>query len=146
MEKAIHESSDKEHILLTSLGTRVYENTTYEWKGKTATADLTPLALLELLEELGMYMSNRVVAVVTQGAKNTTWPVFQEGVRTYLKTEAEPISIPDGRTSNEIREILESVANKIPEGADLTLDVTQGFRHSPLSFTLWCSILHRSAA
>ena len=40
MEKAIHESSGKEHILLTSLGMRAIE-TEYQWKGKTVKADLT---------------------------------------------------------------------------------------------------------
>lgn len=43
------------------------------------------------------------------------------------------MEIPDGNGPDEIRQILESVANRISEGADLTLDVTQGFRHFPLS-------------
>ena len=33
MEKASHESSGKEHILLTSLGMRAIESE-YQWKGK----------------------------------------------------------------------------------------------------------------
>lgn len=44
MEKAIHESSGKEHILLTSLGMRAIE-TEYEWKGKTVNASPSLIAV-----------------------------------------------------------------------------------------------------
>lgn len=136
MEKANHESSGKQHILLTSLGTSVYKNTKYEWREKTATADLAPLALIELFKKLHLSIPNRYVAVVTKGAENTTWPVFRDWVRTHCKIEPESISIDDGRDSGEIRKILESVADPqyIPEEADLTLDVTQGLRHFPFIF------------
>ena len=124
------------HILLTSLGTRVFENTKYTWKGEKAAADLTPLALMELFNKLGLSIPNRFVAVVTEGAKTTTWPVFQKGVRSHFGIEPKKILIPDGRSSGEIRKILESIADPeyIPEGAELTLDVTQGFRHFPFIF------------
>ncbi len=124
------------HILLTSLGTRVFENTKYEWQGQEVSADLAPLALMELFKELGLSTPDRFVAVVTEGAQTTTWPVFQKGVRSHFGVEPKKIRIPDGRSSNEIRKILESVANPeyIPEGAELTLDVTQGFRHFPFIF------------
>ncbi len=133
MDKSIQESSNKEHILLTSLGTR-YENTTYTWQGEQATADLAPLALVELFEKLKSPTPNRFVAVVTEGAESTTWPVFQKWVCANRNSEPESIRIPDGRDSEEIRKILESVADSIPEGADLTLDVTQGLRHFPFIF------------
>ena len=124
------------HILLTSLGTRVYENTTYTWNGKEATADLAPLALMELFDKLGLSIPDRFVAVVTKGAESTTWPVFQKWVSTNRKIVPESIPIVDGRDSSEIRKILESVADPryIPEGTELTLDVTQGFRHFPFVF------------
>ncbi len=124
------------HILLTSLGTRVFENTTYTWNGEKATADLAPLALMELFNKLGLSIPDRFVAVVTKGAETTTWPVFRDWVSTKRKIKPESISIVDGRDSIEIRKILESVADPkyIPEGAELTLDVTQGFRHFPFIF------------
>ena len=136
MKKTNQESSDKQHILLTSLGTRVYENTEYVLRGKTATADLAPLALMELFDNLNLSIPDRFIAVVTEGAKNTTWPIFQEWVCTNRGIKPESISIDDGRNSGEIRKILESVADPqyIPEGAELTLDVTQGFRHFPFIF------------
>ena len=131
METTTHNSSDVPHILLTSLGMRAIE-TEYEWNGKTAKAGLTPLALVQLLE--AEQLPNRIVTVVTQGAKLETWQPFRAGICQKLKFSPEIVEIPDGNNSDEIRQILESVAERIPEGADLTLDVTQGFRHFPFIF------------
>ena len=124
------------HILLTSLGTRVFKSTKYIWNGEEATADLAPLALMELFDKLDLSIPDRFVAVVTKDAKKTTWPVFRDWVSHNCKVEPELISIDDGRNSDEIRKILESVAKPeyIQEGAELTLDVTQGFRHFPFIF------------
>ena len=124
-------TSNKEHILLTSLGMRAIE-TEYEWNGKKATAGLTPLALVQLLDKT--QLPNHVVTVVTVGAKRETWQPFRAGICQTLKFSPEIVEIPDGNSSGEIRQILESVAKRIPEGADLTLDVTQGFRHFPFIF------------
>ncbi len=136
MKKTNNKFSDKQHILLTSLGTRVFGNTTYKWKDAEATADLAPLALMELFGNLNLSIPNRFIAVVTEGAKDTTWPVFRDWVFSNHRIEAESIPIDDGRNSDEIRKILQSVADPqyIPEGAELTLDVTQGFRHFPFIF------------
>ena len=136
MKKINQKALDRKHVLLTSLGTRVFENTTYKWKDTEATADLAPLALMELFDKLDLSIPDRFVAVVTKDAETTTWPVFRDWVSTNRKIKPESISIVDGRDSSEIRKILESVADPkyIPEGAELTLDVTQGFRHFPFIF------------
>ena len=131
----MQQTTRKHHILLTSLGKNA-NDTTYELDGKEATAQLAPLALLELLKMLELPMPDRVVAVVTEGAQNTTLPILQEGVRFHLDIEPDLISIPDGRNRDEIRKILESVADPeyIHEGSELTLDVTHGLRHFPFIF------------
>lgn len=131
IETTISQPSNAPHILLTSLGMRAIP-TTYKWNEKTVEADLSPLALVRLLEE--SELPTHVVAVATQGAKRETWQLFRSGICKTLKFSPELVEIPDGNTSDEIRQILESVANRIPEGADLTLDVTQGFRHFPFIF------------
>ena len=131
MKKTCGKPVKAPHILLTSLGMRAIE-TEYQWNGQTAKADLTPLALVELLEK--SQLPNRVIAVVTQDAKRETWQLFRAGICKTLKLSPELVEIPDGRNTDEIRQILESVANRVPEGADLTLDVTQGFRHFPFIF------------
>ena len=125
--------TNQPHILLTSLGTRLFDAPTdYELDGKSASALLTPLALVQLLAP--SQRPNRVVAMVTPGAKSTTWPVFEKEICSILKFKPGSVSIPDGRSSDEIRKIIEKVAQKVPEGAELTLDVTQGFRHFPFIF------------
>lgn len=129
MSPTTHQSV--EHILLTSLGTQA-KSTTYEWGGQKATADLAPLALVQLLDQ--SQRPNHVVAMVTDGAGTTTWPVFEKGICTALGFPPQSVLIPDGRNSDETREILEKVAKTIPEGTALTLDVTQGFRHFPFIF------------
>ena len=124
-------ASDVPHILLTSLGTRAIE-TTYQWGDRIATAPLTPLALVQLLDP--SQRPNRVVAMVTEGARDKTWEPFKNGIYKTLNFEPQPISIPDGISDMEVRQILEKVAQEIPEGAELTLDVTQGMRHFPFIF------------
>ena len=128
--------TDQPHILLTSLGTRLFDAPTdYELDGKdgkSASALLTPLALVQLLDS--SQRPNRVVAMVTPGAESTTWPVFEKEICSILKFKPDSVSIPDGRNSDKIRKIIEKVAQEVPEGAELTLDVTQGFRHFPFIF------------
>ncbi len=116
------------HILLTALG-MLQRNTVYELHRSTVEAPLAPLALLRLLPENAR--PNRVLALCTDGARQATWVTFANGVREILHTEAEPLEIPDGRTPDEIRQIVETAAGSVPEGVELTLDVTQGFRHFP---------------
>ena len=131
MEKTIHESSGKKHILLTGLG-MLKKTTEYLWNGKKTKAELTPLALVQLLDK--SQLPNHVIGVVTAGAKRETWQTFRAGICNTLKFSPELVEIPNGNNADELRQILESVANRIPEGADLTLDVTQGFRHFPFIF------------
>ena len=100
------------HFLLTALGVWTQE-TTYELNGREETAPLTPLALLRLLPE--DRRPDRVVAVVTDGAKQNTWPLFRQAVAEILGTEPdEPVKIPDGRTPEELRDILQRVADRFP--------------------------------
>ena len=117
-----------EHILLTGLGNRATQ-TLYQLGSATATAALTPLALIQLLDHDAR--PDRVIALCTEGAKSSTWQMFQDSVCKTLGIEAECVDIPDGRTGDEIREIVEKAAAQFAEGDDLTLDVTQGLRHFP---------------
>ncbi len=125
------QASGVPHILLTSLGTRAIA-TKYQLDDRTVTASLTPLALVQLLDP--SERPNRVVAMVTEGARGETWEPFKNGICKTLDFEPQLISIPDGSSSEEVRQILEKVAQEIPEGAELTLDVTQGMRHFPFIF------------
>ncbi len=116
------------HILLTALG-KEQRCTLYELHGKRDKQPLAPLALLKLLPEDAK--PNRVLALCTEGAREKTWETFAKGVRQTLGIEAERLDIPDGKTPDEIRQIIETAAEKFPEGAELTLDITHGLRHFP---------------
>ncbi len=130
-------SANESHVLLTALGVRA-EPTLYRWGQQEETAPLTPLALLQMLSR--EQRPNRAIAMVTARAREETWPLFEEQIRAILGSEAEPIHIPDGRSADELREILESVAERIPPGSKLTLDVTQGLRHFP--FVVYALVLY----
>ena len=73
IETITSQPSNAPHILLTSLGMQAIP-TTYKWNGKTVETDLSPLALVQLLEE--SELPTQVVAVATQGAKYETWQLF----------------------------------------------------------------------
>ncbi len=131
-ETKVHHPPDEQHILLTSLGRNAIE-TEYKWQGdRKITASLTPLALVQFLQ--AEERPNRVVTLVTEKAQRDTWPIFQEGILEVLGVTPEMVEISIGSTDDEIRQILAAVASKIPAGAQLTLDVTQGLRHFPFIF------------
>ncbi|MEW5980208.1 MAG: TM1812 family CRISPR-associated protein [Acidobacteriota bacterium] len=116
------------HILLTGLGERA-KRVCYTLGGRQVTAELAPLALIQLLEPPDR--PHRVFAMVTRGAREKTWTLFQDGVQQAINVAPEPIAIPDGRNDSEIRQIVEAVAAKVPEAIEVTIDVTQGLRHFP---------------
>jgi hypothetical protein len=119
-----------QHILLTALG-KVAKPCQYMLTagGQTVEAALAPSALMQLLPAGGR--PDRVLALCTQDAATTTWPTLASDTRAFLGVNAERLDIPDGRNEAEIREIIEIAAGAFPEGAELTLDVTQGYRHFP---------------
>jgi CRISPR-associated Csx2 family protein len=116
------------HVLLTALGGQA-RPTIYCLGESTAEARLAPLALLAMLDS--DVRPDRVLALVTRGAKEATWPVFVDGVKGLVDIVPQPIDIPDGRDAVEVAEILAKVALEVPVECELTLDVTQGFRHFP---------------
>ena len=125
-----------EHVLLTALGVRAVD-TPYVLGGRRVNASLTPVALMHLLPEQDR--PNRAVAVVTAEAANTTWDGFQREME-KLKVKVAKVLVPDGRTPGEVRQIIDEVAAQIPPGCDLTLDITQGFRHFP--FVMYALVLY----
>src|SRR5579875_209485 len=119
--------NNRTHILVTALG-KVAKPTQYTLGTRVVEAPLAPIALLQLLDPSSRPTDIR--AIVTADAAAGTWPEFQAGMK-QLGFEPQRVDIPDGRDAAQIREIVEKVGALIPEGADVTLDVTQGFRHFP---------------
>ncbi len=60
------------------------------------------------------------------------WEQCRHAVKAY--NIAEGIIHENRARPGTVRQILEKVAQEIPEGAELTLDVTQGMRHFPFIF------------
>ncbi len=120
--------ADHKHVLLTALG-KVARETTYELSGNTVTEPLAPLALVRLVDAGAR--PQHVVALVTEGAAETTWPVFREGIQSSLGIDAEQVRIPNGVSTSEIGAILDLCADALRATTEVTLDITQGLRHFP---------------
>lgn len=116
-------------ILLTVLGTRP-RKACYELGGKTAEAQLAPLALINLLPQENRPRS--VVALCTPEAKKESLPLLREGLAGQC--ELTPIDVPAGDSQTDINDFLTSAARAIPEDSrpDLLVDVTHGYRHFSL--------------
>ena len=133
-----HETPEREHVLLTVLGTNP-RNATYELGGAMQDARLAPLALLRLLPEARR--PTRVLALCTREAKQDSWPSLEENLP--HDCAAELVDLPDGDSPEDVDTFLEVVAQAVPGHADLTVDVTHGFRH--FSFLTYIGVLYLAA-
>lgn len=135
----IHERpNQREHVLLTVLGTNP-RNATYELHGRMEDARLAPVALLRLLPEVGR--PTRVLALCTGEARQDSWPSLEENLPQGCA--AELVDVPDGDSPEDVDTFLEAVAEAVPGRADLTVDVTHGFRH--FSFLTYVGVLYLAA-
>ncbi len=134
------EPARSEHVLLTVLGIRAQE-AEYSLDGSTFRARLAPVALYELLpaEE----KPSLVLALCTGEAAEQTWPVLHSELAHRVRLDM--IRVPEGSTQSDVetflRVILDGVS-RFPE-ANLTVDVTHGFRH--FSFLMYIAALYLSA-
>ena len=129
-------------IFLTSLGL-VFKEAIYLLPGGTyrRKAELAPVALLPWLVEVKGWTPDRILALVTEGAANKTWPVLRRGLKeTIGGPTPRRVAIADGESSEQVRQIVDTIADEIPSGCEMVLDVTQGFRHFP--FLLYAVALY----
>ena len=124
-----------EHILLTALGTQMKE-ATYSLGDKQKVARLAPLALLDLLPT--DERPHRVLALCTGEAEETSFPVIAEALK--AQCDVRPVSVPSGGRQDDIDSFLATVTDAIPPGAELTVDVTHGYRH--FSFLMYVAVLY----
>ena len=131
------EASVREYLLLTVLGKNP-RPTRYVLEGREADARLAPLALLELLPEDDR--PTRVLALCTPEAKRDSLPLLEAapGVPTI-----ELVEVPAGDTQEDISLFLDRVVGAIDTGAELTVDVTHGFRH--FAFLTYIAVLYLAA-
>ena len=131
------EASVVKSCLLTALGIKAIR-TRYIWLGVEVDAELTPLAVLQLLPN----KPETVIALVTADAQHT-WELFFRKVHELIGVDAIRVNIPDGRSNDELALSLERAAAAVPANSRLWLDVTQGYRHFP--FLLYALALYLSA-
>ena len=112
-----------EHVLLTVLGTRTQE-AAYSMGGRQSVARLAPVALMDLLSP--DERPYRVLAFCTNEAEARSLPVLEDALAPDV---VESVHVPMGDCQDDIDSFLDAVARKVPEGAQLTVDMTHGFRH-----------------
>lgn len=108
-----------------------YEETTYVWgERESCTSTLFTAALTQWFPDA------KIVILETKEANQANG----QTARTLLPN-AEFISIPNGRSDEENWKIFNAIANRLPDGQRLILDVTHGFRSMPVLATLVVSFL-----
>ncbi|MDA1230647.1 MAG: hypothetical protein O2856_07730 [Planctomycetota bacterium] len=117
------------HILLSSMGVRPSE-ATYTLAGVERTSRFSALALWELIPEANR--PTEIWFLLTPQAEAGCWEAIQQDAAT-LGIAVEPVRI-SADSADDTREFLEATARSIPQGVQLTLDVTQGLRHHAFLF------------
>lgn len=117
------------HILLSSMGVRPSE-ATYTLAGVERTSRFSALALCQLIPEV--QRPTEIWFLLTPQAEAGCWEGIQQDAASLgIALEAVRISAD---SADDTREFLEATARSIPQGVQLTLDVTQGLRHHAFLF------------
>lgn len=128
----------RDHLLLTVLGIRP-KTAVYSLGDERCEANLSPLALLELLEPEDR--PRRVLAICTPEAMEQSWPTLRSGLNGG--PPAAPVLVPNTGNPADIGDFLSAVADRMPANVDLTVDITHGFRH--YSFLIYVAVLYLAA-
>ncbi len=126
------------HVLLTVLGKNP-RPAHYTLNGRKVKAELAPVALLDLLPE--SERPDRVLALCTPEAKQSSWPLLKQALKGQVETELVRIEGGDGQ--NQVNAFLAHAANAVPQNVEITVDVTHGFRH--FSFLTYIVVLYLTA-
>ncbi len=127
--------------LLTFLGARPLEETTYTWRGFTHTASAAPLATTAFLKP------SRVSVFLTVQARQATYPAFAREFRErFPAIVLQPVDVPSGRDEQELWALFENMVDTVLEAEEraIALDITHGFRSLPLMAML-AAVYARSA-
>jgi CRISPR-associated DxTHG motif protein len=112
-------------VILSFLGTGNYAPTRYQLDGQLYPDDPTPYtqeALLKRYEEEGWMLK----VLMTEEAEKKHKEALAERVK------YEPVPIPSGHTEEQLWRIFNAIVDSIPEGAELIMEVSHGFRSQPI--------------
>ncbi|MDE0446269.1 MAG: CRISPR-associated DxTHG motif protein [Spirochaetaceae bacterium] len=132
------EPAVREHLLLTVLGTAP-QDARYTLHDKEVSARLAPKALLDLLP--GTSCPDRVLALCTVEAERDSWPLLEEALAGQCPPDR--VEIRSGSAQADVETFLATLTEAVPEGADLTVDITHGLRH--FSFLTYVGVLYLAA-
>ena len=138
MKSGVHANQMREHLLLTVLGTNP-RPARYTLGGREAEAPLAAVALFSLLPKEDR--PDRVLALCTAEAEQDSFPLLAGALGVQLPVEA--LQIPAGDSQEHVDVFLEKVVGAIDQGAELTVDVTHGYRH--FSFLTYVAVLYLAA-
>ncbi|MGC8904929.1 TIGR02221 family CRISPR-associated protein [Thermus sp.] len=119
------EGENMSKVILSFLGTGNYTPTQYRLDGKPYPDLSTPYtqeALLKRYEEEGWVLK----VLMTKEAEEK----HKEALAERVKYEA--VLIPSGHTEGELWQIFNAIVDSIPEGAELIMDISHGFRSQPI--------------
>lgn len=123
-----------------STGTRTYQLARYEQPGHAGPAASIPedrLAVVATARRIALDASAGGVVVhplLTSAARRNSWPLL-EGDLLALNLSGltiHPVDIPNGATEDELWAIFSTLLDLASEGDEVVLDVTYGFRSSPV--------------
>ena len=126
------------HVLLTVLG-KEPRTARYTLGDREVEARLAPVALFDLLPEAER--PGRILAVCTPEAKRESWPLLERALNG--RCLVEQVDVAGGETQEDIADYLAKVAGAVSGNAELTVDVTHGFRH--FSFLTYIAVLYLNA-
>jgi len=124
------ETSEQKHILLTSIGINLPRQTMYELQGAQVEGFFSPLTLWELTAEESR--PDEIWFLMTPETLERWQQIEEEAQR--LGASVHQLKIAGNEEPNDVFSFLNRVANEIPKGSRLTLDVTQGLRHHAFLF------------
>lgn len=118
-------------IILTTLGGSNYAEATYRWQDYPQyTTKLVSAALAHWFPEA------EVKVLLTPFAQQKNGALLQE-----LLPQAQALPIANGETEEDSWNLFQTVADAVPEGAEVIFDVTHGFRSLPIVTLLALSYL-----
>lgn len=116
--------------VITFLGKNPHK-TIYEWQGKQYPGQVFAQALREFVP------FDQMLVLVTADTEKQTWPVLEALQDRRIK----PIHIDDGRSSEEMWAIFQTVIDCVNEGETVIFDITHGFRSLPFLTFLFTAYL-----
>jgi CRISPR-associated DxTHG motif protein len=122
-------------ILLAGLGTSQYKRVTYQvTEEQQHTSEYFSVALASVME------CDKVIVLTTESAKILHWDELKRQLNA-LNITCEQVNIPDGKIESELWDIFDAIADYIPEGSSIVLDITHSFRTLSLIFLVSLSYL-----